>query len=103
MPVQLTHLHVNSYCVSKVYFGCVIMDMTDAQDKELRRAYEKPLTRKLCLGSNFTKKILSGRVTAMGVGVMTPKIVMADLILKMHLFKKRMKAENGKNTKNNRK
>ena len=33
MTIQLTHLHVNSHFISKVYFGCGIMDMIDSQDK----------------------------------------------------------------------
>ena len=33
MKAQLTHLHVNSHFMSKVYFGCVIMSITDTRDK----------------------------------------------------------------------
>ena len=51
-----------------------MMDMTDAQDKELRRMHEKALTRKLRLGSNFPKKnILCGRVPEMIIGIVAPE------------------------------
>ena len=60
--------------MSKAYFGCGMMDMTDAQDKELRRMHEKALTRKLRLGSNFPKKnILCGRVPEMIIGIVAPE------------------------------
>ena len=45
MTVQLMHLHVNSHLMSKVYFGCGIMHVTDTQDKELIRMYEKSFLR----------------------------------------------------------
>ena len=32
MTAQLTHLHDNSNFMSKVYFGCRIMDVMDAQE-----------------------------------------------------------------------
>ena len=75
MHVQITHLHMNSYFMSKFYFGCGIMDVTGPQDKELRRIHETPLARKLGLGSKFPRKMLCGRVTAMDVGIVALKSV----------------------------
>ena len=82
--------------MSKVYFGCGITSTTDAQDAELRKTYEKPLARKLGLGSNFPRKIMHGRVTAMGAGIVIPKKAIASLTLKLCLSHKRMKPENVK-------
>ena len=47
ITVQLTHLRFNSCFMSKFYFGCRKIIITDAQDAELRQACERPLARKL--------------------------------------------------------
>ena len=47
LTAQLAHSCVNSCFMSKVYFGCGMMSMTDAQDAELRRSCERPLAKKL--------------------------------------------------------
>ena len=44
--VKFTAFYDNLCFMSKIYFGCGIMDMTDAEGKELRRMYEKPLREK---------------------------------------------------------
>ena len=81
--------------MSKVYFRCVIMSITDAQDMQLRRMCERPLARKLGLGSNFPRKIMYGRVTAMGVGIFSHKTAISSSTLKLHSSHKRMNSENG--------
>ena len=81
--MQLTHLCVNSYFMSKVYFGCGIMSIIDAQDMELRWTRERPLARKSGLGSNLSRKITHGRVTAIGVGIVAPKTAISTLTLKL--------------------
>ena len=43
MTIQLNHFNVNLCFMPKNYFGCGIMKLTDAQDKKLRRLYEKCL------------------------------------------------------------
>ena len=53
------------------------------------------LARKLGLGSNFPRKILLGRVTAMGVGIVAPKTEISDLVLKLHLSRRRIQSEKG--------
>ena len=96
MTVPLTHMHVNSCFMSKDYFGCGIMSIEDAQNADLRKTCEKPLARKLGLGSNFPRKIMFGRVTAMGVGIVAPKMAIYSLTQKLHVSHERMKSENGK-------
>ena len=49
------------------------MNITEAQDREFRSIFETPLAIKLGLGSNFQRKILCTGVTAMGVGIVSPK------------------------------
>ena len=93
MIVRLTHLCVNSCFISKVHFDYGKMDMTNAQDKELRRKYEKSLARKLRLGSNFPIKMLHGRVTAMGVLTLAPKTAIVALTLKLYFSHKIMNSE----------
>ena len=88
MTVQLTHLHVNSYFMSKFYFGRGIMGIADAQDKELRQTYENPLARKLGLGRNFPRKIICGIVTSMGVGIVAPNTEISVLTLKLYFSNK---------------
>ena len=72
------------------------MSIIDAQDAELRRTCEIPLARKLGLGSNFSRKIMCGRVTAMRIGIVATKIEIASLTLKLCLSYKIMDSENGK-------
>ena len=96
MVVLLTHMYVHSCFISKVYFGCGIMSIVDAQDVDLRKTCEKPLARKLGLGSNFPRKIMHGRVTVMGAGIVAPKTVIDSLTLKLHLSYERIKSKNGK-------
>ena len=62
--------------------------------------YKKPRARKLGLGSNFTRIILYGRVTSMGVGIFLPKTEIATLTMKFFLSQKNpiLKRENIKNT-----
>ena len=93
---QLTHLHVNSYFMSKFYFGCRMTCMTDAQFKELRRTYEKPLAGRLGLGSKFPRNMLHSRVKSMGVVIVDPKTEITALILKIYFSHKRMNSENVK-------
>ena len=57
---------------------------------------KNPLTRKLGFGTNFPRKILRGRVKAMGTGIVAPKTAIDSLMLKLHPSHKRMKSENGK-------
>ena len=82
--------------MSKFYFGCVAMDETDAQCKELRRTCEKPLTRKLGLGRNFPRKRLYGIVTAIYVGIVAAKTAIEVLTLKFYFSHKRLNSKNGK-------
>ena len=73
MTDELANLQVNTCFISKIYFGCGIIGTTEAQDKELRRIYEKLLTGKLDIKRNFQRKFLHGRATAIGIGTMLPK------------------------------
>ena len=63
MSVKLTHLHVNSYFMSKVYFSCGVMELIGAQHKELRRKNQTMLERKLRLGINFPWELLHSRAS----------------------------------------
>ena len=90
------HLHENSDFTSKIYFGCGIMEIKDAQDKKLGIMNEKPLARKLGLGSNFTRKIFHGRSSEMGVRIVAPKTAITALSLNLCLSHRRMQSENGK-------
>ena len=103
MASQFKHLHINSYFISKNYFGCGIMDVTDSQDKKLRRMHENPLARKLGSGSNFPRKMLHGRVKTIGFVIMAPKTAITSLTRKLCLCHKIMNSENEKNAENNRK
>ena len=89
MNIQLTYFHVNSYFMSKIYFGCGTMEMTYDQDKELRKTYETPLARKLVLGSSFQRKMMCRRVISMGLEIVAPKTAIVDLVLKLCLSHRR--------------
>ena len=91
MTVQLTHLHVNSYFMSKVYFGWGVMELSDEQDKELSKTHENPLAINLGSGSNFSRKMFHGRLKAMGVWIVAIKTNIAALLLKLHLSHRQMK------------
>ena len=82
--------------MSKVYFGCGVMELSDTQDKMLRRSYEKPLASKLGLGSDFPRKMLHCKVSSMGVVIVAPKTAISSLSLKLYLSHRRMQSENVK-------
>ena len=82
--------------MSKVDFGRGIIDMVEAQCKELRRIYEKLVVRKLDLGRNFTRKLLCGRVMEIDTGSNSPKIAIASQKIKLYLYHMRMGSKNEK-------
>ena len=96
MTAPLTHAHVNAYFMSKVHFGCGIFDITEGQEQELKSMCEMPSVWKLNLGSNFPRKLLCGRVTATGIGIMAPRTATEALTIKLCMSHQRMKSENGK-------
>ena len=72
------------------------MKISKQQDKELRRLYETTLAKKLRLGSNFPRAAMHSRKSAVGIGLIKPKTVIAILACKLNVGNVRAKTKIGK-------
>ena len=72
------------------------MKITNNQDKELRKLYETTIAKKLRLGSNFPRAAMHSRKSAVGIGLVKPKTVIAILACKLHVGNVRAKTKIGK-------
>ena len=75
--------------ITQVHFGCGIMTLTEAQEKELIRISEATLLQKLGLSEKFPRQILHTEKTQLGVGIMKPSTILTILSLKLYLGHKR--------------
>jgi len=87
--VPTAHLYYNMYLIKKVYFGCRIVHLTEQQEGVLKRICEPVLLKKLGLSENFPRSVLYSRKTALGVGLLAPRIIIDALALKLYLGHKR--------------
>jgi len=92
----LMHLYFNACSLKKVFFGCGVIKITNNQDKELRKLHETTLAKKLRLGSNFLRAAMHSRKSAVGIGLMKPKTVIAILACKLCVGNVRAKTKIGK-------
>ena len=76
--------------IKSVYFGYGILELTDNQEKELKKIYEEPLLIKLGLSRNFPRRVLYSRKSALGIGIMKPSTIINILNAKLYLGNKRM-------------
>ena len=72
------------------------MKITNNQDKELRKLYETTLAKKLRLGSNFSRAAMCSRKSAVEIGLVKPKTVIAILACKLYVGNVRAKTKIGK-------
>ena len=63
------YIFFNMYLLRSVFFGCSMVEISEKQEKELKKIYEILLLTKLKLGEKFPRRILYTRRTALGVGI----------------------------------
>ena len=51
-------VYYNVYMIKSIYFDCRIVELTEKQEKELRRIYKEPLLVKLGLSRKFPRDVL---------------------------------------------
>ena len=78
-------IYYNMYLIKKVYFGCRVLGITLQQEEVLKKIYEPIILRKLELSENFPRAVLYSRKTALGVGLIVPRIIIDVLALKLYL------------------
>jgi len=82
-------IYYNIYMIKSIYFGCGIFELTDNQEKELKKIYEEPLLIKLGFSRNFPRRVLYSRKSALGIGIMKPSTIINILKVKLYLGNKR--------------
>ena len=83
-PFQAS-IYYNTCMIESVYVGCVIVDLNDEQERELKITCEEPLLIKLGLSRKFPRNVLCSRKSALGVRIMTPKTIIDILKEKKHI------------------
>ena len=69
------------------------MNFSKKQCDELKQTYELQIIRKIKLGDNFPRKLSYVRKSALGVGLIEPKIAIDYLAIKLYEGNKRSKGE----------
>ena len=83
--ITTVYLYYNMYLITKVYFGCSIIHLTEQQELELKKIYKPVILRKLGLSENFPRYILYSRKTALGVGLLSLSMIIDTLAIKLYL------------------
>ena len=68
------------------------MSFNKKQCEELKKIFELPV-RKMGLGNNFPRKLLYVKKSALGIGLIEPKMVIDSLALNFHAGNKISKGE----------
>ena len=83
-----TYLYFNAYLVKSIFFGTEIMHLNSNQNKELKLICEIVIYTKLGLGGKFLREILYFNRNSIGIGLTTPKTIVAMLALKLYISNK---------------
>ena len=86
------HMFYHTYMVIKVCFECAVMELTDKQEDELREIYEIPILKKLGLSITYPRALLYVEREAMGLGLLRPNTILAQLSIKMFVGHGRIKS-----------
>ena len=89
------HVHVfyHTYLIKSVYFGCGVIYLTDAQEKELCALQEIPLLRKLRLSTKFPRALMYVNRNSFRLGFLRPKTIIDQLKSKMLVGHTRIRSE----------
>jgi len=91
MNTHNAYLYFNMYMITKVYFGCGIITLSEQQEKTIMKAYEATMLNKLGLSQKFPKELIYSRREALGVGLLKPSTIIAILATKQYFGHKRMR------------
>lgn len=84
LPHQV-HTLFHTYLIRKVFFGCGVIKLTDEQDDILCKLFEITILKKLGLSVTYPRALLYVSKTSMGVGLLRPKIIIAQLQVKLYV------------------
>ena len=82
-------MYYNMYLTATIYFGYRVMNLLPQQEDILKKIYEPVLLQKMGLNIKFLRKIMYTCKTALGIGLIAPRIIVDTLALKLYLGYKR--------------
>ena len=84
------HIYFNIYLLRSVFFRCGVFEITQNQDKELKKIYKAPLLHKLNLGEKFLRKLLYARWNLIRVEIIQPNTAIAMNKMRLYLDNTRL-------------
>ena len=82
ITILVVYIYYNMYLLTKVYFRCGIMKITDKQEEYLMKIYEPTILKKLGFSVKFPHNILYAWKLALGIGIIKSSTVIKTLALK---------------------
>ena len=92
MNMHQEYSYINACMLTNVFL-CGIMSFNKKQSEELKTIFELIIIRKMWLGDNFPRKLLCVKKSALGVGLIEPKMVIDSLALELCSGNNRSKGE----------
>jgi len=78
-------MYFNSYFLTSIYFRVGIIELTKAQEDELKRLYKVPMLKKLGLSIKFLKELLYVRQSALSVKLVALNTALLIAALKLYI------------------
>ena len=91
ITTPVAYVYYNMYLLTKVYFRCRIMKITDKQEEHLMKIYKLIILKKLGFSIKFPCNVLYTRKSALGIGIIKPSTAIEILAPKQYIGHKRMK------------
>jgi len=73
------------YLVKSIFFGSRIISLNEKQLRILEKMYEVPILKKLGLGKKFPRHLLYVRKSALSIGLIRSKTVLAMTALQQYI------------------
>ena len=83
------NIYINTNLINRIYFKSEIIDLSNKQDKEVKRIYKTLILKKLILSKKFPRRVLHMRRFTLGIGYIRPKTVINLLKIKLYIKSKR--------------
>ena len=81
MNAYQTHIYFNMYLVKSIFFRSGIISLNEKQLRILEKMYKVPILKKLGLGKTFPRYLLYTVKSALSLGLIWPKTVLAMTML----------------------
>ena len=82
IQLHLAYVFFNCYLTKSVYFGYGIIEISENQEKALRKLCESKFLKKVELSEKFLRAVLYSRKSALGLGLMKLLTIIDALALK---------------------